>query len=150
MTQITLSVRGAELMQSGLSKLALAVSNFPTKLLKPELEQAAKEATGNYPGGAFGGYDIAPPFTTGGPAYTRTGAYGRGTGIEQSGRGYRLVSRAPHARYVGGGAFGGQAWMHASRWPSLVSVVEKAVDRVVQKARELFNRELTGGGGFGL
>ncbi len=140
MSQITVTIHGADVLQSGLKKLGLAVSNMPAKVIRPEMEQAGTETSGGYSGGNSYTVPERP-----GQDYVRTGTYGSRTRVvpgdnNQYLKSYKLESGASYSRHVGGDAYGqGQAWMHRGRWPLMVNAVEAALDRIVEKANQMFS-----------
>lgn len=147
MSQITVTIKGADVIQSGLKKLGLAVTNMPAAVVRPEMD-AARDELRTYPAELPG------------QRYVRTGARYRATRVEagsnnQYVKSYTLKSDPTYRGrsadpYVVGDAYGrGQAGIHQGRWALIVNVVEKALDRMVEKANQMFN-DVINQGGMGL
>lgn len=140
---IEVRINGNEL-KTILGNAMLAVERFPRKVLKVEMEQARDELR-TYP----------PPRA--GQTYVRTGKRYRATKVVAvGGTGYRLESnplyngRSANPYVLGTPQGGGQAWMHRRRWPKLIDVITRAIQRVKAKARDMFSERMLRGGPGGL
>ena len=133
MTSITVRTNAGN-VAIGIRNVANNLPRITKTQIRAAMQDARKVARGNWPnGGGAGGYSIPQPIGT---KYVRTGNYGRSMTIAEVGLSFSLKSTAArrgrqYAPYVGGIAQGGgQARIHAGRWP-LVS------EAVAGKIREL-------------
>lgn len=141
MAQLTVKVDDSQ-VRTVLGNAVLAVKSLPKKVIKPIMEEARDEVR------------TYPPERPG-QRYVRTGKRYAATKLESVDHGYRLESnpryggRTANPYVIGDAQGGGQAWMHKGRWKLLADVVLKARDKIVEKAREMFNeRNLKGGIGL--
>lgn len=143
MPQLTVKIHDGKL-KTILGNAILAVRSLPKKVIKAEMEIARDEVREYPPERA-------------GQRYIRTGKRYAATKLEAVDNGYRLVSNPRYADgrtgnpYTIGDARGqGQAWMHKGRWVLLADAVKRATERIVKRAREMFNEDflLKGPGGL--
>lgn len=132
MPQVTIKVDAGE-VKTAIRNAVLAVSSLPVKIIRPIMELARDEQR-TYP----------PELPN--QKYVRTGKRYSATKLENKGRNaYQLVSNPRYARgqtgnpYTIGDAQGeGQARIHQGRWPRMYDVMQRAIDRIVEKGREYF------------
>lgn len=128
-------------VRTALRHAALAIERLPAREIVPVLEEARDSLRD------------APELP--GQKYIRTGRrYAAAKlittpGNNQYSKSYRVESnpRYPGGRtgnpYVLGNAYGtGQARIHAGRWPLMFDVMNKALDKIVERAREYFRSVL--------
>lgn len=138
--QLQVKVRGGE-VRSILGRLNLVVKRLPNGVMRPEMEIARDELR-------------TYPAELPGQRYVRTGKRYAATQLQYNGgQSYTLVSNPTYAGrsadpYVVGDARGeGQAAVHAGRWNKIADVVERAVERIVQRAEEAFQAAISQGPG---
>jgi hypothetical protein len=134
---------------TGLRKFAGALPQLTRDELDSVMDNAKRDASGGYSGGAS--YAVQPPMNS---TYQRTGNLGRSTYWEREGQTYRMYSVAIDKRgraysvYVVGDASGsGQADIHQGRWPLLADVMTKWAQIAVDRMRAAIDKAV---GGFGL
>lgn len=137
MAELKVTIRDAE-VRTRLGKATMAVQNLPAKVIRPEMD-AARDELRTYP----------PEIP--GQKYRRTGRRYEatrvvaGAGNNASAKSYTLESNPRYAGgrsgnpYTIGDAYGkGQARVHAGRWALLRTVIEKTVERIVERGAEYF------------
>jgi len=143
MPQIQVKVDGSKVVSVAKSG-QLAVANIGAKYVKAEMDQARDEVA-------------TYPSELPNQRYVRTGKRGAATkvtsasGNNQYVKKYTLESNPSYGRgrtgnpYTVGDAQGqGQAAIHAGRWKLMRTATEQAVDRIVEKAGELFRAVFAG------
>lgn len=155
MTQISIKVKGAELVSKGLENLSDEIPKISSGRIRGRLESARTKLR-RYPPQT----NNPQPFKTDRQRrfffaalrdgrivvpYQRTRNLADGWTVEKRGReGYALTNSVGYTRYVHGSAYGtGQAGYHAGNWQLTRDVVEEAVkglpeeieDNIVMVAR---------------
>lgn len=131
MTQITAKII-ADQVQRGIRNIGQALPNIGKKHILAAMKRAKKTGSGGYSSGPYSGYNVPPR-----GAYVRTGTYGKSFDVIQDGLSVRLVSEAyrdghPYSVFVGGDARGGgQASVHAGRWPKIADAVDAELDTLL-------------------
>ena len=115
MTQLSMTVTGAEIVRQGLQDLNAEIPKIG-RLQIYRTNQAIVRRMKTYP--------PPPTYST----YVRTDTLGAGWQIQPNATGYTIRNDTPYTRYVVGNAYGlEQAWMHAGRWDLLRDVVDDEV-----------------------
>lgn len=113
MTQLSISVQGADLVRQGLQDLAAEIPRIG-RLQIYQTSQAIVRRMKAYP---------PPPAMS---TYIRTGTLGAGWMITSNTNGYTIRNDTLYTKWVVGNAYGlEQAWMHQGRWQLLRDVTEE-------------------------
>ena len=131
MTQLSLTITGADNVRVGLQKLGPRL----TGVTKRTIERLVKNVKKAYTPGPVQGYTVA---LRDGQRYVRTGTLASGmTYRPASGYGFTFVSQAEYSPLVIGVADGsGQAWMHAGRWPLLLDVMTEKAEMITKEMEQ--------------
>jgi hypothetical protein len=112
MTQLSVQVKGADLVRKGLQDLEAEIP----KIGRLQIYQASQAIVRR-----MKAYPPPPTYST----YVRTFTLGGGWQIVPLANGYTTRNDTPYTKYVVGNAYGlEQAWMHADRWQLLRDVAE--------------------------
>ena len=118
MTQLSIEVKGAELVRKGLQDLSAEIPKIG-RLQIYQTEQAIVRRMKMYP----------PPLAA--STYIRTYALQGGWTITPNTNGYTTRNDTPYTKYVVGNAYGlEQAWMHVGRWQLLRDVQDEEVAKL--------------------
>lgn len=118
MTQLSMTVRNAEIVRRGLEDLNREIPRIG-RLQIYQTSKAIVRTTKNYP---------PPPATS---TYIRTFTLGGGWQIVSRNDGYTIQNDTPYTKHVVGNAYGlEQAWMHQGRWQLLRDVAEEEVSKL--------------------
>lgn len=118
MTQLSLQIKGADLVRKGLQDLEAEVPKIGREQIY-RTSQAIVRTMKTYP--------PPPTYST----YVRTGTLGAGWTIVPGANGYTIRNNTPYTKYVVGNAYGlEQAWMHADRWQLLRDVTDDEVSKL--------------------
>jgi hypothetical protein len=121
MTQLSISVTGAEIVRQGLQNLSAEIPQIG-RLGIYRTAQAIVRRMKEYP--------PPPPMST----YVRTGTLGGGWTITPNTNGYTIRNGTPYTKYVVGNAYGlEQAWMHQGRWQLQRDVTEDEVSKLPEE-----------------
>jgi len=148
MAEITVKIRGSQVIISKFEKVQLAINTITGPEARSEMEKAVDALVHPYP----------DELTN--QRYIRTGKRGRATklvfasGNNQYSKKYTLESN-PRYKYgrtgnpyvVGDAEGGGQARIHQGRWRLIKRVVEDAVGRIMETARRRLHEILMRGPG---
>lgn len=118
MTELSISVTGANIVRQGLQDLSAEIPQIG-RLQIYRTEQAIVRRMKVY-----------PPERPG-QSYIRTGTLGGGWTITPNTNGYTIRNDTPYTKYVVGNAYGlEQAWMHQGRWNLLRDVSDDEVAKL--------------------
>jgi hypothetical protein len=118
MTQLSIQVKGAELVRKGLQDLSAEIPKIG-RLQIYNTAQAVVRRMKIYP--------PAPPMST----YVRTGRLGGNYTITPKSNGYTIANNTSYSKYVVGNAQGlEQAWMHQGRWQKFRDVYGEEVNKL--------------------
>ena len=120
--QITVSVKGADLVAKGLANIRAEIPRISETTIKKAADAIVKRM------------QVYPPQRTG-SRYTRTFKFQGAWSVTRSATGWTVANSAPYGRYVVGDASGrigggGQAWMHVGRWLLFRDVAEYEITQV--------------------
>ena len=118
MTQLSIEVKGADIVRRGLQDLSAEIPKIG-RLQIYQTAQAIVRRMKMYP---------PPPAAS---TYVRTGTLGGGWTITPNTNGYTTRNDTPYTKYVVGNAWGlEQAWMHVGRWQLLRDVQDEEVAKL--------------------
>lgn len=123
MTQLSISIRGADLVRRGLQDLSAEIPKIG-KLQIYRTEQSVVRRMKEY-----WTMNVPPAL----PSYQRTGKLAGGYFISPTANGYKITNNTEYTQLVVGSAYGlGQAWMHAKpgRHKTLRDVQEQEVAKL--------------------
>jgi hypothetical protein len=121
MTQLSITVTGAEIVRKGLQDLSAEIPKIGRQQIYRTAQAIVREMKL---------YPPAPPMST----YVRTGTLGAGWSIESKTDGYTIRNDTPYTKYVVGNAYGlEQAWMHQGRWQLQRDVTENEVSKLPEE-----------------
>lgn len=121
MTQLSITVTGAEIVRKGLQDLSAEIPKIGRQQIYRTAQAIVREMK-MYP---------PPPVWS---FYIRTGTLGAGWTIESKTDGYTIRNDTPYAKYVVGNAYGlEQAWMHQGRWQLQRDVTENEVSKLPEE-----------------
>lgn len=121
MTQLSITVTGAELVRKGLQDLSAEIPRIGRQQIY-RTAQAIVRTMRQYP---------PPPSAS---TYVRTGTLGAGWQIQSKPDGYTISNDTPYTKYVVGNAYGlEQAWMHQGRWQLQRDVTEDEVSKLPEE-----------------
>jgi hypothetical protein len=124
MTQLSMTVVGAELVRRGLQDLSAEIP----KIGRLQIYQTAQAIVRR-----MKVYPPPPTYST----YVRTGRLGAGWMITPNTNGYTTRNDTPYTKYVVGNAYGlEQAWMHQGRWNLLRDVQDEEVAKLPKAIEE--------------
>ena len=146
--RLSVTVKNAELVRTGLENLALEIPLIGRRQIYNSMRKI--RAIVNKPGKAINypvkwdsekqrrAYFATDGFGRGIPT-KRTGAYIEGWNIVSTDRGYILTNQTPGAIYLSGGAYGNrQSNIHKGRWP----ILRDAADEVIATLPEEISAEI--------
>jgi hypothetical protein len=118
MTQLSMTVTGAEVVRKGLQDLTAEIPKIGREQIY-RTAQAIVRTMKAYP---------PPPAAS---RYIRTGVLGGGWSIVNRTDGYTVRNDTAYTKYVVGNAYGlEQAWMHVGRWQKLRDVSEEETGKL--------------------
>lgn len=118
MTQLSIDVRGADIVRRGLQDLSAEIPKIGREQIY-RTGQAIIRRMKEYP---------APPPQS---LYIRTGTLGGGWTLTSNTNGYTIRNNTPYTKYVVGNAYGlEQAFMHVGRWQVFRDVQEEEVAKL--------------------
>ncbi len=118
MTQLSMTVTGAEIVRKGLQDLGAEIPKIG-RLQIYQTAQAIVRTMKSYP---------PPPAAS---TYVRTFTLGGGWMIISRSDGYTIRNDTPYTKYVVGNAYGlEQAWMHVGRWQVFRDVQDDEVSKL--------------------
>lgn len=127
MTQLSISVKNAELVRKGLQDLSAEIP----KIGRLQIYRTAQNIVRRM--------KVYPPERPG-QIYIRTGTLGAGWEITSNANGYTIRNDTPYTKWVVGNAYGlEQAWMHQGRW----NLQRDVTDEEVQKLPEEIEKEIS-------
>jgi len=118
MTQLSISLTGADIVRKGLQDLSTEVPRVGREQIYRSMQSIVRRMKE---------YPPEPPFSS----YVRTGTLGSGWMITPNANGYSVRNDTGYTKYVVGNAYGlEQAWMHAGRWQLLRDVTEDEASKL--------------------
>jgi hypothetical protein len=127
MTQLSITVKNAELVRKGLQDLAAEIPKIGRLQIYRTSQSIVRRMK------------MYPPERPG-QTYVRTGILGGGWGIRSNTNGYTVYNETPYTKWVVGNAYGlEQAWMHQGRW----NLQRDVVDEEVQKLPDEIEKEIS-------
>jgi hypothetical protein len=118
MTQLSITVKNADVVRKGLQDLAAEI---------PKIGREQIYRTGQAIVRRMKEYPPPPPQSL----YVRTGTLGGGWTLTSNTNGYTVRNNTPYTKYVVGNAYGlEQAWMHVGRWQVFRDVQEEEVAKL--------------------
>lgn len=132
MTQLSLTVKNADIVRKGLEDLQAEIPKIG-RLQIYRTEQHVVTRMREY-------WTINVPPEL--PSYTRSGTLSRGYTISPTDRGYMIYNDTPYTKYVVGNAYGlKQAWMHAL--PGRHRLLRDVQEEEVAKLPPLVEQEIS-------
>lgn len=121
MTQLSMTVTGAEIVRKGLQDLGAEIPKVGRQQIYLTASAIARRMR-EYP---------PPPAMS---TYVRTGTLGGGWQVVSRSDGYTIMNNTPYTKYVVGNAYGlEQAWMHQDRWQLLRDVTEDETSKLPEE-----------------
>lgn len=118
MTQLSVTVTGAELVRKGLQDLEAEIPKIGREQIYRTMQAIVK---------TMKAYPPPPTYST----YVRTYRLQAGWNIIPKANGYSVTNETTYTKYVVGNAYGlEQAWMHVGRWQLLRDVAESETGKL--------------------